>query len=398
MNAAVAKGVLASDESDPLDALTSAAPTSGTRAVLRLHSEWFSTGVELNATELPPEVVEHAEKGIASRQRVNINGAPYLVVGASLGGLDAEYFEFIPLAEYEHTLATLLAILLWAASLTTLAGAAAGWIASRQVLRPLSVFSVAARKMSEGDLKSRIVVGRDPDLQPLARSFNDMSRSLETRIAREARFTADVSHELRTPLTSVSAALALAQRASNLDEARFALDVLATQVEHLRQLTLELLEVARFDAGTAELHAEETDVVQLTERIVTTLGASTSIIVDHLGFGRFHAVDRTRFDRVVSNLLENAARYAGGATSLTLCRRDGSLVVMVDDEGPGVPISERLSIFGRFSRGSAAQSIDAPRGTGLGLSLADEHVTLHGGTISVEDSPDGGARFVAVFP
>ena len=111
-----------------------------------------------------------------------------------------------------------------------------------------------------------------------------------------------------------------------------------------------------------------------------------------------HRLDRTRYDRVLANLLENADRYGGGVSSVQLLRHDGDLVIWVDDAGPGVDPAERTAIFGRFHRGSIEQPPDRPKGTGLGLALVDEHVRMHGGSVSVTDSPFGGARFVIHLP
>lgn len=398
LNASVARGLLASSDSDPVKAITSIASGSGSRAVLEFGGEWYAAVVELNETKIPAGVKQFAHNGSASRQRVEVNGTPYLVVGVSLPGIDAAYFEFVPLSEYQRTLETLLTILFVGASVTTVVGAAAGWRTSKRVLRPLAAVALAAQEMSAGDLSSRVVVANDPDLGPVAASFNEMADSLERRIARDIRFTADVSHELRTPLTAVGAAISLAQRASTPERTEFAIRVAAEQVDQLRQLTLELLEISRFDAGVAALRTEDTDVVALTARVLAEMDVDPNVLHDELGDDRLHAVDRTRFERVVANLVENAARYAGGASAVTLGRNAGALVLTVDDEGPGVPEDERLAIFGRFHRGVAEKAADAPKGTGLGLSLVDEHVALHGGTIVVSDGPTGGARFRAEFP
>jgi signal transduction histidine kinase len=101
---------------------------------------------------------------------------------------------------------------------------------------------------------------------------------------------------------------------------------------------------------------------------------------------------------MLANLVENADRYAGGVTCLDLSQRNGFLVVVVDDDGPGVPTEERSAIFGRFHRGSREHPDDRPKGTGLGLALVDEHVRMHGGSVSVIDGPSGGARFVLHLP
>ncbi len=398
LNASVAKGLLGGPDSDPVKAISSLASGSGSRAVLRYDGTWYAAVVELNETKIPPGLVAEADAGVASSQRVTVNGSPYLVIGAPLPGLDGEYFEFISLLEYQSTLQTLLRVLVVAASITTLAAAAAGWSASRRVLRPLAQVADTARAMSAGKLSSRVVVANDPDLGPVAESFNEMAESLEARIAREIRFTADVSHELRTPLTAVGAAVSLAQRAKTPERTEFAIGVIAEQVDQLRRLTLELLEISRFDAGVAELRAEPTDVVAFTLRVLVDLGERPELLRDELGSERAHVIDRTRFERIVANLVENAARYAGGVTAVVLRRAGQALVIDVDDAGPGIPEGERLAIFGRFHRGTIERLPDAPKGTGLGLSLVDEHVSLHGGTIAVADSPAGGARFTVTLP
>jgi signal transduction histidine kinase len=327
-----------------------------------------------------------------------VNGTPYLLIGVDLPGLDASYYEFVPIVEYRDTLDTLLAVLVVGASLTTLGGALAGWFTSRRLMRPLADVAEAARAMSTGDLSRRLVVGRERDLEPVADSFNDMAASLEARIDRELRFTADVSHELRTPLTAMASAVSLAKRAEQTGRVELAIGVLDDQVDHLRRLTLELLEISRIDAGVAELALDDIDVEDVTRRVMDAAGVDDGIFHSRLGDMRLHRLDRTRYERVLANLLENADRYGGGCTSVEVDRQDGDLVVWVDDSGPGVEPAERIAIFGRFHRGNVEQPADRPKGTGLGLALVEEHARLHGGSAWVTDSPSGGARFVVRFP
>ena len=106
-------------------------------------------------------------------------------------------------------------------------------------------------------------------------------------------------------------------------------------------------------------------------------------------------VDRRRFDRMVANLLDNARRYGARSIAVRAGRRARTVEIHVDDDGPGVPTDEHEVIFDRFTRGSTA----GPRpGTGLGLALVREHAKLHGGTVSVGSSPEGGARFTITLP
>ena len=103
-------------------------------------------------------------------------------------------------------------------------------------------------------------------------------------------------------------------------------------------------------------------------------------------------VDKLRFERIVANLLENADHHGGGPVRMSIERTDGPfLLVAVEDAGPGVARGERMRIFERFARGSAARH---RIGTGLGLALVAEHATAQGGEAWVEDRPGGGARFV----
>jgi len=398
INALVAKGVVTASEPGNIDVLESLRSVSNARAVLRVGDTWYAEVVELSEATIPPQLADAVETDGSAKQRIVVNDAPYLVVGVLLPGVDASYFEFVPLSELRRTLETLATVLIVGASLTTIAGAVAGWLASRRLMRPLGDVALAAQAMSAGDLTRRLEVGPDRDLEPVAESFNEMAESLEARIERELRFTADVSHELRTPLTAMASAVSLARRSEMSGRLKFAVDVLDDQVDHLRRLTLELLEISRIDAGVSELRLDDVDVEVATSRALTAADVDLAKMRSWLDGDVVHRLDRTRYDRVLANLLENADRYGGGVSSVQLLRHDGALVIWVDDAGPGVDPAERTAIFGRFHRGSIEQPPDRPKGTGLGLALVDEHVRMHGGSVSVTDSPFGGARFVIHLP
>ncbi|MGE0305101.1 MAG: sensor histidine kinase, partial [Acidimicrobiia bacterium] len=238
----------------------------------------------------------------------------------------------------------------------------------------------------------------DPDLRPLADSFNEMTVALEERIGREMRFTSDVSHELRTPLTVMTSAVNLAQRSELPERARMAVDVLAAHVAGLRRLVVDLLEISRIDAGGSPLELATTDLRALITGVLASHELPTDVVRDDRRDQRPCLVDRRRFERIIANLVENASRYGEGLTMIRLSDCGESVVMQVDDRGPGVAPNERQAIFGRFHRGRAAGRPDSPKGTGLGLALVEEHIRLHGGTIHVTDAPGGGARFEVKIP
>lgn len=397
LHAQVVNGQLSGQSVLSVEEILAALARTKGRAVLEVDGQWYSAVVDLSESRIPSGLLEATRAGVPQRQRVVINQVPYFVVGIPLLEVNTTYFEFVPATEYERTLRTLALVLGTVASVTTAIGAASGFVLSRRVLRPLTAVAETAGAMSAGDLQRRLEVGDDPDLLPVAESFNSMATSLEARIAREQRFTADVSHELRTPLTAMGSAVSLAQRTSSPERTAFAIDVLADQVDHLRQLTLELLDLSRVDAGRDDEQREMVDVKEMAARLAVAQGLDAEVVVGSM-IPTLHEVNSLRFERTIGNLLENAARYGGGATRVD-CRHVGrALQVTVDDRGPGVPLAERTSIFGRFHRGSATPALNQPKGTGLGLSLVDEYVRLEGGRVWVEDNPVGGARFIVEIP
>lgn len=311
---------------------------------------------------------------------------------------NARYFELVSLEDIDGSLATLARGLAVGAVLATAAAALAGWYASGRVLRPLRRMASAAAGIAEGNLDTRLDAFGDRDLEPMQRSFNRMADTVEDRIAREHRFTSDVSHELRSPLAAMLSSIEIARHSRREPEAvDQALAQLQERAEAFHELVVDLLEISRVDAGVAQLQAEPIDPRALVHAVVN-MSTSDDIPV-HVAADVPATIeaDKRRLGRMIMNLIENADRYAGGATSIELSRADGMLRIAVEDRGPGVPEHERTHVFGRFSRGERARQ-SPTTGTGLGLALVDEHARLHGGRVFVDDAAGGGARFIIDLP
>jgi len=184
------------------------------------------------------------------------------------------------------------------------------------------------------------------------------------------------------------------------ERSQMALDLLTDDIQRFTLLVEDLLEISRYDVGTASLQAEPIDLIEFAHQSIRHV-PHDDVSVD---FGDLeHLVivgDKRRLAQVITNLVDNAAKYGGGAITVTLRERDGTALLAVEDEGVGVPEAERAVIFDRFSRGSAGGRRGQGTGSGLGLALVAEHVGLHGGTTWVEDREDGasGARFVVRLP
>jgi signal transduction histidine kinase len=337
------------------------------------------------------------DEGRAARRRVSISGDAHVAVGVPILGGRAAYFEMFPLSELERTLSTMAVSLTASAVATTIGGAVFGARLSRRVFRPLLVTSDVAERIAGGEIDQRLPPSRDPEMAPIFDSFNRMVDALEMRIDRERRFAADVSHELRTPLTALVASSAvLDNQLEQLNpRARAAVEILSAQLGHFRHLVVDLLDMARMESGVETANLEPVGIEDLLRQIVSArAGPQPSVCVEVQGPV---LVDRRRLERVVSNLVDNADAYAGGAVRIEAGAVDGILRISVDDAGPGVPLEEREAIFERMHRGNAARTSGA-RGSGLGLALAAEHLRLQGGTLKVGDAPGGGARFVIELP
>ncbi len=398
------------DEDGVRSLLTARATIADATAVLRIRSDagldWISANPnafsvrDLNTPLRSRLAGDDTEPFV---MRYLVGGEPTLVTMVPIGVRDGVYAEAVPLTDIEDTLQSIGLALLGAGLVTTLSGVAIGVYAARRVLSPLEDVSRIAEALARGDLSARLDVGGDADLTALAASFNEMAGNLEERIERDARFASDVSHELRSPLMTIMAsAEVLGGRRDELSERSVtALDLLQSDLERFRQLVEDLLEISRYDTSGGQIEPDYFGIAEFVRRAAAEAGYPL-VPVSHAEEINETVVsaDKRRMGRVITNLLQNASNYGGGATGIELRQYDDVIEIAVEDSGPGVPVDERQLIFGRFARGSEGGRRGAGTGTGLGLALVAEHVRLHGGRVRVDDRPDGlpGARFVVELP
>jgi signal transduction histidine kinase len=315
-------------------------------------------------------------------------------------------YEVFQLKNLEHTLSVLLLYMGAGAIITTLIGMGGGLWVTRRAIRPLLEVSEAAALIAQGELSTRLVVTRaDEEVQQLTESFNLMVTRLVERLERDARFASDVSHELRSPLTTLATtASVLQQHRDELSPAgQESLNLLLADLSIFQALVEDLLEMARSDAGAVPLTIETVRGVELVRQSVRSAsrrhGLDEPPVLLESGLGEpLVEVDRRRFERVMTNLIDNAHRYANGAVAVRLSVVGGHFAVNIDDDGSGIVPEEREQVFERFFRGRAAHDRGIARGTGLGLALVRDHVNAIGGTISILESPEGGARFEILLP
>jgi len=278
--------------------------------------------------------------------------------------------------------------------------------ASRRVLRPVRKLAQAAQQVSDGDLSVRIEPKGHDELAQLTTTFNDMAAALETKIgelqrmeARARQFAGDVSHELRTPLTTMTAVADILPGHPGLTgDAAAAAQLVSQEIRHLNRLVDDLIEISRFDAGTAQLVLDNTDVAAAVAACLCTRGWAD--VSTDIPAGLVVRLDRRRFDVILANLIGNARCHGSPPVTVqagTQSAGDGELfALMVRDHGPGIPPDALPHVFERFYKADTARA--RSEGSGLGLAIACENTRLHGGTIEAANHPAGGALFTLCLP
>ena len=291
--------------------------------------------------------------------------------------------------ELARTLLVLRVALALGVSLGVTGGAVVGWRLSRRVMEPLHSIGETAEAISKGDLDRRVEEPNEPDLRRIASAFNGMTKSMNARIQRESRFGATVSHELKSPLTVIKGAAELiaATREDLPQRAQLGSDLLATQISEFEKILSDLIEINRYQSGTVQPQLEVLSVVQLLDALATRYQ------LDHRQLevaDAYVVVDARRLEQVFANLKRNADLYAGGVEAVRSEQAGDYFLLHFDDGGIGVPIAERERIFEPFTRGSHHSAVP---GSGLGLVITREHARVMGGDVTVDTSPEGGARF-----
>lgn len=270
---------------------------------------------------------------------------------------------------------------------------------SRSHWQGLQRLSQVADDVGAGRLSARAHLPARASIYPLAERMNHMAGRIEALLAAQQNLLHSVSHELRTPIARLGFALELLRAPAAEAQRGARIDAMEGDLAELDALVHELLGMTRLDSAQALQRAPFAlaDALQACAAALPRPGGTPALALDlQAELGQLDG-DRRLLERAVGNLLRNAAKYAQARIVLS-ARRDGShLLVIVDDDGPGIPATERERVFEPFYRLDRSRD-RATGGFGLGLSIAQKAVTLHGGSIAIATSPLGGARFTLRLP
>ncbi|MFF3173645.1 sensor histidine kinase [Streptomyces sp. NPDC057900] len=301
-----------------------------------------------------------------------------------------------PLAAEQRAVASVRAAMLAALPVVLLVVAGVTWLVTRRALRPVEDIrrEMAAITASE-DLSRRVPepASRD-EVARLARTTNETLTALESSVDRQRRFVADASHELRSPIASLRTQLEVgAAHPELLDVEGAVADTVRLQV-----LAADLLLLARLDAGERPGNARLELAALVRAEVSQRTGDRIPVVVSAPEPGGLEVTgSRGQLARVIGNLLDNAERHAVSSVAVAVRAERGGAVVSVTDDGAGVPEAERGRIFERFVRLDDARARD-DGGAGLGLAIARDVATRHGGRLTVTGAGERGARFELWLP
>jgi signal transduction histidine kinase len=299
----------------------------------------------------------------------------------------------------ESTVATVVVLLAVAAPFVIGVAAAASHRLVKRSLRSVDAIRARVAEISSAQLAERVPVPHQNDeISALAITMNQMLARIEAGHIAQRQFVGDASHELRSPLATIISVLEVRDAHVELrDDAELANSTLLPEAYRMQALLEDLLTLARADERALDLRSDEVrlDEIAMSEadrlRRETRLDVHTDITPTTL------IGDQGAILRVVRNLVDNATRHAAGRVDIEVTRRVSAAILVVGDDGSGIPESERRRVFDRFVR------LDSDRarsrgGTGLGLSIVADIVAAHGGTVVVAGPAGGGTRVVVTLP
>lgn len=409
--------------------LTRSSLTGNVREAAELRADDVATALEVGviaAADLSVEDEEDAfiqvvdADGAVTASSANVDGLPAV---ADLGNEESEVIDEAPVGEDrfvvvgiaaadgestvlvgraldgadEATRALLRSLAIGVPLLLGLVGLVA-WRLVGRALTPVAAMTAAATDITSTDLDRRLPEPDTTDeIGDLARTLNAMLGRLGEARDRLSAFVADAAHELRSPVSSLRQHTEVALEHPDSTDITELAGVVHAESLRLQHLVDDLLLLARSDDGPSRaLVAVDLDdvVVAVAGRIDPTAGP---IDLTGVSGGQVQG-DPVALGRLVTNLLDNAVRHARGRVAVTLTETDDRTVILtVDDDGPGVPPADRRRVFERFVRLDEARSRDGG-GSGLGLAIVAAVTEGHAGTVTIGDSPWGGARFRVSFP
>lgn len=370
---------------------------------------WKSQNLGRDSLKLPPQFVALAQDSVANistlPQMLRGRNDPLSVRVAIARSMSVRIAAAYPIDEVQSVIDDFLRTLMFVVPGVLLISIVGGWFLSKASLHPVDEIARTAKEITASNLSRRLPVPKtDDEIRRLSDTLNDMISRLESSFGQIRQFTADASHELRTPLTILTGEIELALRTSKTpNQYQDVLSSALQEVLRLSRVVEYLLLLSRADMGQILLHKEPINLSEMLADLAdaaTILGAPKNIYITYRHTEDLMIEgDQAKVYQIFLNLVDNAVKYTpeGGLISITI-HRDGRFAeVRVRDTGIGISSEHQKKIFDRFYRVDRARSRELG-GAGLGLSIVQWQVEVHGGEISVESEPGQGSTFIVRLP
>lgn len=270
----------------------------------------------------------------------------------------------------------------------------------RSICTPIIAISATAKKLAKGDFSERIAVKNNDEIGELSRAFNNMADELENSEQIKNDFISSVSHELRTPLTAIkgwSETLAAGYEPETFAKG---MKVITSETARLERMVEELLDFSRIQSGRFTLQMDMMDVIAELDDALLIYGEKARKEGIALSYNEPEFLcpvygDKNRLRQVFINIIDNAIKYTdkGGSIDITAEKSDQAVRITVADTGCGISPSDLPKVKAKFYKGNSTR-----RGSGIGLAVADEIVSMHGGTLDIESELNVGTTVIITLP
>lgn len=324
----------------------------------------------------------------------------YLIVarGVEYGGQTYTVVVASSIETQRDTVATVTQYLAVGFPVLLLVVGGAGWMLTGQALGPVERIRRRVQGIESSDLTERVPVPQTNDeIARLAATMNEMLDRLQAGQATQRRFVADASHELRSPLSTVAAGLDVIAPSARGQAWEDLHQLMRGEAERMRRLVENLLLLAKADDAALPIQRAEVDLDDLVDTEVLRLREAGRLkVLADVRPVRVHG-DPLRLSQLIRNLVENAALAAHTTVRLSTTELDGRAVLTIEDDGDGIPEADRRRVFERFVRLDASRTRSSG-GSGLGLSIVEEIIKAHDGTVTLTAAPAGGTLATVTLP
>lgn len=362
-----------------------------------------SSGFSPDADAPMPDYEEAMANGEGSYIGKLGSGEKVLAVSVPITSINGEYTSVrmvTSLTDIDNTIKTYIIVITIVCLVILLIIITTGLFFAGSIVKPIRQISGIASKFAMGDFSVRIDNNSNDEIGDLCTAINHMADELSTAEAMKNEFISSVSHELRTPLTAIKgwAETLMVDGGENPDTMKKGVGVIVNETERLSQMVEELLDFSRMQNGHFTLRSEAMDILaELGDAVLIYSDKAKreqiEIIYDEPEMLPFVFGDKNRIRQVFINIIDNAVKYSSAGDTVTVKASEdgGSVVIAVSDTGCGIKKSDLSKVKTKFYKANHTR-----RGSGIGLAVADEIISMHGGTMDITSAGEGKGTTVTI--